>query len=92
MVGTQIYKLGATIPSLSVGLQNFVWREINGEYGILAEVNLFWNGKEQKGQSTRWRCWLRSCAISRKFVGLIPHGVIEFFIDFSDRILTLEST
>ena len=33
MVCAQIYKVGATIPSLSVGLQNFMWREITGEYG-----------------------------------------------------------
>jgi len=64
-------KLGTTIPSLSARLQHFVWREITGEYGILAEINLFWNGKEQKGRSTRWRCWLRPCAINRKVAGSI---------------------
>jgi hypothetical protein len=81
MVVAQICKLGATVPSLCVRLQHFVWRAITGVYGILAEVNLFWNGKEQKGRSTLWRCWLRPCAISRKVAGSIPEGVIGFFID-----------
>jgi hypothetical protein len=85
VVGAQIYVLGATIPSLSVGLQNFVWREITEEYGILSEVNLFRNVKEQKGRSTRWRCWLRPWAISRKVAGSIPDGVIGFFIDLIFR-------
>jgi len=28
-----------------------------------------------------WRGWLRHCATNRKVTGLIPNGVMEFFID-----------
>jgi len=31
--------------------------------------------------SRRWPSWLRHCATSRKVAGLIPDGIIGFFID-----------
>ena len=36
---------------------------------------------EATGQNggTRWRCWLKDCATSRKVAGSIPDGVIGIF-------------
>jgi hypothetical protein len=38
--------------------------------------------------------WLRYCATNQKVTGLIPDGVMEFFIDInpSDRTMALGST
>jgi hypothetical protein len=38
--------------------------------------------------------WLRYCATNQKVAGLIPDGVMEFFIDInpSDRTMSLGST
>ena len=30
------------------------------------------------GRCTRWRCWLRHCATSRKFAGSIPDGIFHW--------------
>ena len=50
-------------------------------------IQLFWGG-------TRWRSWLRHCAIRRKVAGLIPDDVIRIFHwhNPSGRIMALGST
>ena len=41
--------------------------------------DLLWAVLPMGGGGTRWRSWLRHCAISRKVAGSIPDGVIRIF-------------
>jgi hypothetical protein len=57
--------------------QNRKWKfkSFNNNYAIL--VSGF---DKVGGGGTRWRSWLRHCAISRKVEGSIPDGVIDIIL------------
>ena len=62
-----------------------MWIQISEQFNHIINLHTFLLVSSPICVGTRWRCWLRHCATSRKFAGSIPDGVIVIIDNTSGR-------